>query len=302
MKRSHAQSFSNGEDLETLWCWSDSSEKTMSTADQDVLLTRKLLHHDWCSIRGKLQTTLYLLEREDQIHSAQGHFDRGCYWLDLGLYSRALFELKKALGLYDKTPTMAEVSVEGQQDFLKRKAKCHYALGLAMMGTSQMDKAEKEVYLAWRISANYEEMESMSKDAEHLMEVALSYKWGPREARCRVICIKNAILHEVSADWMYASGNLRVALGEYRKCFMREEKESYLRIAQAHVRCKLAMVFQALEMIEEASNEWFTALSFYQQELGPDHSRTLATMKRFLEVHRHPCPSSSKLQILKRSA
>ncbi|CAJ1954123.1 unnamed protein product [Cylindrotheca closterium] len=293
MIRSRAESFSNNEEDHgaLLQYWSDSIAKNMSN-DENLLLTRKLLlarklcDDDWCTWWDKQQAAQRIMEREDKMHSAQGYFHRGWYWLHMGKYSRSLFELKKALNLYDKIPPMAEVSVERQQDFLERKAKCHYALGQAMMGTFQMGEAEKELYRAWRISANYEEMESMTKHVEHLMEVALSHNWGQLEAHCRTVRIKNAIEHEVSADCMYASGNLHVALEEYRKCLIiQDEKESYLRTAQAHVRCKLAATFQSLERLEEASYEWATALRIYRHDLGPDHSRTLATMKRFRANH-----------------
>lgn len=248
---------------------------------------------EWCT-RGGKQEAQQLFEFEKKIHSAKGHFDRGWYWLHMGQYNRALFELTKALSLYDRTTPMvvAEVSVERQQDFLEKKAKCHCALGQVMMATLQMDKAEEALYRAWRISTNYEEMKSMSTHAEHLMEEALSHKWGSIKAHYRITCIKNSIRHEISADCMYANGSLRMALEEYRKCLVREqeeeeeEEESYLCIAQAHVRCKLAMLYQALGMLEGASKEWAIALQIYQHELGSEHSRTLATKKR-LEDSRH---------------
>ena len=220
------------------------------------------------------------LKREDHLDEARRHYDRGYYWLHMGQYHRALTELKQAMALYDTTPIVANTSVESQQDFLEQKANCHYTHALALMGISQMGEAETHLYQAWRISANYKEMESMSQQAEDLMEVAISHKCGALEAHCRVICIKNTIEHEVSADRMYASGSLSVAVAEYRKCLFWEEKEPHLRIAQAHVRCKLAMVYEALGRLEEASNEWGKALGVYQIELGPDHSRTLAIVKR----------------------
>lgn len=233
-------------------------------------LTRKLFHRDRCALGKHEEAQDLVLEREDQIHAATGHFDRGCYWFHMQHHSRALVELKNASNLYDTSPIVAELTVEKQQEFLERKARCHYVLGLVMMGsTSQMGKAEKEVYRAWRISANYEQMKSISKHAEQLMEVALSFKCGALEAHDRVICIKNSILHEVSADYMYASGNLRLAVGEYRKCLVPEEKESYLCTAQAHVRCKLAMAYQALAIARKGIQRVDLGIQHLPARVGP---------------------------------
>lgn len=260
-------------------------DRLIHTQRDKALLAENLFHHVWCT-QGKDAAIEHLWMFEKDHVAAKVYFDRGCQWLLRKKYPAALFHLKKSVALYEslhQPPPKASIAVS----ILEQKAKAHHALGLAQMGLHDRNAAEGNFYQAWKVcSASNDPNPSLIHSAQRMMENVLALKWGKLEAHCRIICIQNAMAHELEADRMYATGQLRQSLKQYQKCFYFHDAEPHILLAQGHVRCKMAMLYQSLGLLQLADEEWTSALSIYQHQLGPYHSRTSATMKRLTANHR----------------
>jgi hypothetical protein len=81
-------------------------------------------------------------------------------------------------------------------------------------------------------------------------------------------------------------GDLELALKDYEVAFRELEvpRENYLLIVQAHIRCKVAAIYERHGNLDQARDEWGTALALYEM-LSPDHSLTSTTMKQLTENH-----------------
>jgi hypothetical protein len=259
-------------------CWDHSIDTQLSNKEK-ALLAEKLFSHVWCT-QGKGAAMQHVWSPKKLLDVADENFDLGCQRLLYKQYPPALLLLKKSLHLYEMYQSPPNASIATHKNFLEQKAKTHYALGLVQMGMYKIDCAEGNFYHSWKVSASNPDLALLTEYAQCMMEKVLTSKWGKLEAHCRMICIQNSVAHELEADGMYAKGHLRQSLHEYRKCFFHEEHESYLRLTQAHIHCKMAMLYQTLDLLKLAEEEWTMALNTYQHELGADHSRTIATMKR----------------------
>jgi tetratricopeptide (TPR) repeat protein len=262
--------------------WDNRIDKECSK-DQKALLAEQLFHYIW-QTEGKKAALQHLSVQTPMRQLGLTKVNRGCQLWTENQFHLALIELKTSMEILDSYPITTYNEMEA-------KVKCHYALGMVHMSMQNHHLAIGEFCQAWRMSVlcshKMQNFNALSPPSKYMMGKALTKAHGAMEAHNQMVRVEHSIGHEVEGEFCHSVGDLELALKDY-EIALRElaaPRENYLLIVQAHIRCKVAAIYETQGNLDQAGDEWGMALTLYETMLGPDHSLTSTTMKRLTENH-----------------